>query len=69
MSMTARLSKLFRHRSGDELVGEVADRRTPMDASDRSELREPDVARLDAKLELRVAELSARIDLPSIGAA
>ena len=65
MPVTARLSKLFYDRFGDEIVGELVDWLNQVDASYRSDLRELNelnFARFEAKLEQRVAELGARID-------
>jgi hypothetical protein len=66
MPVTARLSKLFYDRFGDEIVGELVDGLNQVDATYRSDLRELNelnFARFDAKLEQRVAELGERFEL------
>ena len=62
--VTARLSKLFYDRFGDEIVGELVDWFNQVDATYRSDLRElneHNFARFDAKLEQRIAELDAKL--------
>jgi hypothetical protein len=65
MPVTARLSRLFYERLGDEIANELVDWFNQVDATYRGDLRELNelnFARFDAKLEQRVAELSSRID-------
>jgi hypothetical protein len=60
--VTARLSRKFYEKFGDELTNELVDWFNQVDATYRSELRdlnELNFARCDAKLEQRVAELRA----------
>jgi hypothetical protein len=64
MPVTAKLSKRFYERLGDEIANELVDWFNQVDAtykSDLRELNELNFARFDAKLEQRLAEL--RIDL------
>jgi hypothetical protein len=63
--VTARLSKLFYDRLGEEIADGLVNWFNQVDASYRADLRELNelnFARFDAKLEQRVAELNARID-------
>ena len=63
--VTARLSKLFYERLGEQVANELVDWFNQVDASyqaDLRELNELNFARFDAKLEQRVAELHAKID-------
>ncbi|MGH7522856.1 MAG: hypothetical protein ACREK8_00950 [Gemmatimonadales bacterium] len=63
--MTAKLSRLFYERFGDEIVAEMVDWFNQVDATYRSDLRELNelnFARFDAKLEQRLAELGARFE-------
>lgn len=63
--VTARLSKLFHERFGDEIADEVVNWFNALDSDSRSDLREINelnFARFDAKLEQRFAEQDARID-------
>jgi hypothetical protein len=56
--LTARLSKLFYDRFGDEVVGELVDWLNSADADYRTALREQNESnftRFDAKLEQRLA--------------
>jgi uncharacterized small protein (DUF1192 family) len=65
MPVTARLSKLFYERLGEQVANELVDWFNQVDASYRADLRELNelnFARFDAKLEQRVAELHAKID-------
>jgi hypothetical protein len=65
LPVTAKLSRLFYERLGDEVANELADWFNAVDATYRAELRELNelnFARFDAKLEQRVAELYARLD-------
>jgi len=60
MPVTAKLSRKFHERFGDELTNELVDWFNQVDATYRSELRELNelnFARFDAKLELRIADL------------
>ena len=62
--MTARLSKLFYERLGEQIANELVDWFNAVDATYRSDLRElneRNFARFDAKLEQRTAELRAEI--------
>ena len=65
MPVTARLSKLFYERLGEQIAQELVDWLNAVDATYRAELREfneLNFARFDAKLEQRVAELHAKLD-------
>ena len=65
MPVTARLSKLFYERLGEEVANELVDWFNLVDATYRADLRdlnELNFARFDAKMEQRLAELNARID-------
>ena len=60
MPLTAKLSRKFYERFGDELTNELVDWFNQVDATYRSELRalnELNFARFDAKLEQRIADL------------
>ena len=62
MPVTARLSKLFYDRFGDEVVGELVDWLNSADTDYRAALREHNEAnfvRFDARLEQRLAEQGA----------
>jgi hypothetical protein len=64
MPVTARLSKLFYDRLGEEVANELVDWFNQVDATYRADLRqlnELNFARFDAKLEQRVAELDAKL--------
>src|ERR1044071_4735891 len=64
MPITAKLSRMFYEKFGDELTNELVDWFNQVDATYRSELRELNelnFARFDAKLEQRVAELRAEL--------
>ena len=65
MPVTAKLSRKFYERFGDDIANELVDWFNMVDATYRSELRELNelnFARFDAKLEQRVVELDAKID-------
>lgn len=65
MPVTARLSKLFYERLGEEVANELVDWFNAVDATYRADLRdlnELNFARFDAKMEQRLAELNSRID-------
>ena len=65
MPVTAKLSKLFYERFGDQIANELAEWLNQVDQSYRSELREineMNFARFDAKLEQRVAHLEATME-------
>ena len=65
MPVTAKLSKKFYDRFGDEIANELVDWFNQVDATYRSnlfELNEVNFARFEAKLEQRLAELEARVD-------
>jgi hypothetical protein len=64
MPVTARLSKLFYERLGEQIANELVDWFNSVDATYRSDLRdlnEQNFARFDTKLEQRTAELRAEI--------
>ncbi|MGH7538502.1 MAG: hypothetical protein ACREMF_07710 [Gemmatimonadales bacterium] len=64
--MTAKLSRKFYVRFGDELTNELVEWFNLVDATYRSDLRELNelnFARFDAKLKQRIARLDARIDV------
>ncbi len=68
MPVTAKLSRKFYERFGDDIANELVDWFNMVDATYRSELRELNelnFARFDAKLEQRVVELEAKIDRQS----
>src|SRR5438477_11671516 len=65
MPVTAKLSRMFYERFGDELTNELVDWFNQVDATYRGELRELNelnFARFDAKLEQRAAELDAKLE-------
>jgi len=65
MPVTAKLSRKFYEKLGDEVANELVEWFNLVDATYRSDLRELNelnFARFDAKLEQRVAELDAKID-------
>ena len=65
MPVTARLSRKFYDKFGDELTNELVDWLNQVDATYRSDLRELNdlnFARFDAKLGQRVAGLEARFE-------
>ena len=62
--VTAKLSRKFYEKFGDDLTNELVDWFNQVDATYRSELRELNelnFARFDAKLEQRVAEVKAEL--------
>ncbi len=62
MPVTAKLSRKFYERFGDDIANELVDWFNMVDATYRSELRELNefnYARFDSKLEQRTAELKA----------
>lgn len=64
MPVTAKLSRKFYERFGDDIANELVDWFNMVDATYRSELRELNelnYARFDAKLEQRLAELRAEM--------
>ncbi len=64
MLVTAKLSKAFYDRMGEEVANELVNWFNAVDATDRSDLRELNelnFARFDAKLEQRLAQL--RVEL------
>jgi hypothetical protein len=64
--VTAKLSRKFYEKFGDDIANELVDWFNMVDATYRSELRELNelnYARFDAKLEQRVVELEAKLDL------
>ena len=66
MPVTAKLSRKFYEKLGDDLANELVDWFNMVDATYRSELRELNelnYARFDAKLEQRVAELRSDIQI------
>lgn len=66
MPVTAKLSKLFYDRLGEQITNELVDWFNQVDATYRSDLRELNelnFVRFDAKLEQRVAELQANLDV------
>ena len=65
MPVTAKLSKLFYERLGDEVTNELVDWFNAVDLTYRGDLRELNelnFARFDAKVEQRFAESEARTD-------
>lgn len=65
MPVTARLSRQFYERFGDELTNELVNWMNMVDAAYRSELRElfeVHFGRFDAKLEQRVAQLDTKLE-------
>ena len=64
MPVTARLSRKFYEKFGEELTNELVDWFNSVDATYRADLREVNelnFARFDAKLEQRIAQLSAEL--------
>src|SRR6266705_1525029 len=62
MTVTAKLSRKFYERFGDDLTNELVEWFNQVDATYRSELREANElnwARFEAKLEQRIAEIRA----------
>jgi hypothetical protein len=65
MPVTARLSRHFYERFGDQLTSELVGWFNAVDSDYRSQLRElneSNFARFDAKLDQRLAEFEARIE-------
>ena len=65
MAVTARLSKLFYDRLGEEIANELVNWFNQVDATYRSDLREVNelnFARFDAKLEQRLAQFEAKLE-------
>jgi hypothetical protein len=65
MPVTAKLSKLFYERLGEQIANELVDWFNSVDATYRADLRdlnELNFARFDARLEQRAAGLEGRID-------
>ena len=65
MPVTARLSKLFYDRLGDDVAAELVDWFNSVDATYRANLRELNdlnFARFDAKLEQRVTALDSKLE-------
>lgn len=65
MPVTARLSKLFYERLGEQIAGELVDWFNQVDATYRNDLRELNelnFARFDAKLEQRLAQFEAKLE-------
>ena len=66
MPVTARLSKAFYDRLGEDIANELVDWFNQVDLTYRTELRELNdlnFARFDSKLEQRIVELESRIDV------
>ena len=64
MPVTAKLSRQFYEKFGDDIANELVDWFNMVDATYRSELRdlnEMNYARFDAKLDQRIAELRAEM--------
>lgn len=64
MPVTARLSKLFYERLGEQIANELVDWFNAVDATYRSDLHqlnEQNFARFDAKLDQRIAELRGEL--------
>lgn len=65
MPVTAKLSRKFYEKLGDDVANELVEWFNSVDATYRSDLRELNelnFARFDAKLEQRAAQLDAKID-------
>ena len=65
MPVTAKLSRLFYERLGDQVAGERTTWFNDVDATYRSDLREMNelnFARFDAKLEQRIVQVEAKVD-------
>ena len=65
MPVTAKLSKLFYDRLGEQIANELVDWFNQVDATYRTDLRELNelnFARFDAKLEQRVAQLEGKLE-------
>lgn len=65
MPVTARLSKLFYERLGEQITNELVDWFNAVDATYRADLKEfneLNFARFDAKLEQRLAQLEVKLE-------
>ncbi len=65
MPVTAKLSRLFYERLGEQIANELVEWFNSVDATYRADLREfneMNFARFDARLEQRLSETNARID-------
>ena len=65
MPVTAKLSKAFYHRLGEQIANELVDWFNSVDATyraDLKELNELNWTRFEAKLDQRVTEVDSRID-------
>ena len=65
MPVTAKLSRQFYEKFGDDIANELVDWFNMVDATYRSELRdlnEMNYARFDAKLDQRITELDAKLE-------
>jgi len=65
MPVTARLSRKFYERFGDDLVNELVEWFNMVDATYRADLRElndANFARFDAKLEQRLAQFESKLE-------
>src|SRR5206468_6261490 len=65
MPVTARLSRKFYDKFGDDVTNELVDWFNQVDATYRSDLRELNelnFARFDAKVDQRLGQLEARLD-------
>jgi hypothetical protein len=65
MPVTAKLSKLFYDRLGEEIADELVDWLNSVDAASRAQLRELNelnYARFEARLDQRLAELEAKLE-------
>ena len=65
MPVTAKLSRKFYDKLGDDIANELVDWFNMVDATYRSELRdlnEMNYARFDAKLDQRITELDAKLE-------
>ena len=65
MPVTAKLSRKFYEKFGDDLTNELVNWLNQVDATYRSEIREMfevHFARFDARLDQRVAQLDAKLD-------
>src|SRR3990172_7060671 len=70
MPVTAKLSRQFYEKLGDELANELVEWFNQVDATYRADLRELNelnFARFDAKLEQRVAQLKAQLHEEIVG--
>ena len=65
MPVTAKLSKLFYERLGEQIANELVEWFNSVDATYRSDLREVNelnFARFDAKMEQRLAQFEAKLE-------